>query len=464
MELEAALQHYFHYDSFRTGQKEVVSTLLDNQDALAVLPTGTGKSLCYQLTGYLREGLTIIVSPLISLMEDQVLSFLRLGEKRVIALNGTLQAQEKEFILQHLDKYKFLFLSPEMLLQDHVLTSLQRQKIGLFVVDEAHCVSQWGVDFRPEYRNLGEAQKRLGQPLTLALTASATEKVRTEIKEVLLRSTAKEWVYSMDRPNIALLVREPEDKLTELREILAKQAGPGIIYCATRKQVELLYEELQGDFAVGYYHGGLESNQRRMLQQQFLDNQLQFLIATNAFGMGINKSDIRLVVHYELPDSLENYMQEIGRAGRDGVQSYGVLLYQTGDERIHHFLQRTAQEARETFEVRLQYQAMASLTDIQEKWLQQTKREGTEQFLAHLKRNEEEKWLKLQCMLAYIHYDGCKRAYLLHYFEESMPQTPEICCDFHGCQLPEKRAETSKSSKEVINWQDILLKMFKEKK
>jgi ATP-dependent DNA helicase RecQ len=464
MKLEAALQHYFHYDSFRKGQKEVVSTLLSGQNTLAVLPTGTGKSLCYQLTGYLRDGLTIVISPLISLMEDQVLSLLRIGEKRVIALNGTLQAQEKEFILKHLDKYKFIFLSPEMLLQEQVLSSLQRQKIGLFVVDEAHCVSQWGVDFRPEYRNLSEAQHRLGNPLTLALTASATEKVRTEIKEVLLTATATEWVYSMDRPNIALMVREPEDKLSELRQILSQQLGPGIIYCATRRQVETLYEELQAEFAVGYYHGGLESNQRRMLQQQFLDNQLQFLIATNAFGMGINKSDIRLVVHYELPDSLENYMQEIGRAGRNGIQSYGVLLYQTGDERIHHFLQRTTQEARETFEVRLQYQAMASLSEIQEKWLQQTKREGTEQFLAHLKRNEEEKWLKLQQMLAYIHHDGCRREYLLQYFEESLTEIPDECCDFHGCLLPEKSVEVEKKAKEMINWQDILLKMFKEKK
>lgn len=460
--LEQALQQYFGYDQFRTGQKEVITSLLDEHDTLAVLPTGNGKSLCYQLTGYLKEGLVVIVSPLISLMDDQVLSLLRLGEKRVIALNGTLQAQEKEFVLRHLSRYKFLFLSPEMLLQEAVLTRLQQQTIGLFVIDEAHCVSQWGVDFRPEYRNLGEAKKRLGFPRTLALTATATAQVRQEIKKLLLDHSPKEWIYSMDRPNIALLVQPTEEKLTELRTILSKQNGPGIIYCATRKQVEFLYQELEHDFAVGYYHGGLESNQRRMLQQQFLDNQLQFLIATNAFGMGINKPDIRLVIHYELPDSLENYMQEIGRAGRDGKQSYALLLYQKGDERIHRFLQRTSQEERETFELRLQHQATTSLTDLQEKWLSQTKREGIEVFLDHLKRNEQEKNNQLQVMLAYIEEKGCRRKYLLSYFEEELAQQSEKCCDNEGITLPEK-TEVVQRSRSVLSWQTILLKMFKEK-
>ena len=460
--LEKELQKYFNYTTFRTGQKEVISTLLAGQDTLAVLPTGTGKSLCYQLTGYLLDGLVVIVSPLISLMEDQVYSLLQMGEKRVVALNGTLQHSEKTFILNHLSRYKFLFLSPEMLMQEHVLAQLQRQKIALFVVDEAHCVSQWGVDFRPEYRNLGIAKQQLGQPLTLALTASAISQVRQEISQQLL-ANGKEWVYSVDRPNVALLVQETDDKLTQLKTALAQANGSGIIYCATRVQVEELYEELSGEFSIGYYHGGLESNQRRMLQQQFIENQLQFLIATNAFGMGINKPDIRLVVHYELPDSLENYAQEIGRAGRDGQQSYALLLYQDGDERIHYFLQQQTQEERLTFELRMEHQAFDGMSDLQEKWRQQVKREGVETFLGHLTHNEEEKQGKLYQMLNYVHCPACRRAFLLGYFEETMDGQPAICCDFHQAVLPEKQGIVEKPL-EFTEWSEILLRMIKDYK
>lgn len=459
--LEQELQKYFPYNQFRTGQKEVILTLLSEQDTLAVLPTGTGKSLCYQLTGYLREGLVLVVSPLISLMDDQVLSLLRLGEKRVTALNSTLSLPEKEFILNHLSRYKFLFLSPEMLMKEAVIARLQQQKIALFVVDEAHCVSQWGIDFRPEYRNLGEAKCRLGSPLTLAMTASATAKVRQEISQLLLDSP-KEWLFSMDRPNIALIVEQTADKLAVVRKILSQQTSSGIIYCATRKQVEFLYHELVSEFSIGYYHGGLENNQRRMLQQQFLDNQLQFLIATNAFGMGINKADVHLIIHYELPDSLENYLQEIGRAGRDGQQSYAILLYQTGDEKVHHFLQKNTQEERETFELQLPYQTMDTLTDIQKKWFFQAKREGLESFLAQLIQNEDEKKQKLAQMLGYIHYEGCRRHYLLQYFEEKAADLSAVCCDFHGAVLPELSEQKTKQSREIASWQEILLKMFKE--
>ena len=458
--LEQALQKYFKYSQFRPGQKEVITTLLNGQDTLAILPTGTGKSLCYQLTGYLREGLVVVVSPLISLMEDQVYSLLQMGEKRVVALNGTLQHNEKNYILNHLSRYKFLFLSPEMLLQEHVLAKLQQQQLALFVIDEAHCVSQWGVDFRPEYRNLGLAKAQLGNPLTLALTASAIQQVRQEISEQLLIN-GKEWVYSVDRPNVALLVQETDDKLTQLKVALSQANGSGIIYCATRVQVEELYEELSEEFSVGYYHGGLESNQRRMLQQQFIENQLQFLIATNAFGMGINKPDIRLVIHYELPDSLENYAQEIGRAGRDGKQSYALLLYQTGDERIHYFLQQQAQEERTTFELRLEHQAFEGMSDLQEKWQKQVKREGAEAFLAHLAQNEEEKQLKLRQMLGYINCPDCRRACLLHYFEETLSEVPPICCDFHEATLPE-HVPFAEKKLESAAWHEILIRMFKD--
>ena len=319
--LEQALQHYFGYPTFRKNQKEIIQSLLEKKDTLGILPTGNGKSLCYQLTGYLSEGLVIVVSPLISLMEDQVNALLSFGEKKVVALNSTLQSFEKEFILKQLHQLKFLFLSPEMLLQPPVLAALKTQTIALFVVDEAHCVSQWGIDFRPEYRNLSIAKQQLGNPVTLALTATANADVQRDIQTLLLKEDAQLFRESANRENIALFVEKTKDKKASLASRLATIEGSAIIYCATRKNVEMLYHELKERYAIGYYHGGLDYQQRAFLQKQFQEQQLQFLIATNAFGMGINKSNIRLVIHYDLPDSMENYMQEIGRAGRDQQQS-----------------------------------------------------------------------------------------------------------------------------------------------
>lgn len=464
--LTQALRKYFGFSEFRTGQKEVVSAVMNGQDTLAILPTGTGKSLCYQLSGYLLDGLVLVVSPLISLMEDQVASLQRQGEKRVIALNSLLAAEEKEFVLQHLMHYKFLFVSPEILQNPKVVSHLQQRTIALLVVDEAHCVSQWGIDFRPEYRQLGVVKAQLESPVTLALTATATQAVQEDIADLLLDSKkVQRFVYSMDRANIALFVEtftEDQARKERLREVLHMFAGSGLIYCATRKKVEELYQMLRSEFSVAYYHGGLPSNQRRVLQQQFLNGQLQFLIATNAFGMGINKEDIRLVLHYELPDSLENYVQEIGRAGRDGKQSCAVLFYQSADERIHWYFQENIQSERKGLE-RLLMEDHREKSPLQEKWLNQMTPGNQQEFLTQLHVNEKTKKQKLQEMLAYINNTGCRRSYLLHYFQEELLAKPKLCCDTDGAKLPSKTNQQILTSENDTSWEDILLKLFKER-
>ncbi|KAF1298091.1 recombinase RecQ [Enterococcus sp. JM4C] len=471
MQLEEALHHYFGYTNFRFGQKQIIANLLSNQSTLAILPTGTGKSLCYQLTGYLKEGLVVIVSPLISLMEDQVSQLQKNGEKRAIACNSLLSREEKNYVLARISSYKFIFFSPEMLVQSETILALQSAEIALFVIDEAHCVSQWGVDFRPEYRRLGDVRRQLKQPTTLALTATATPKVREDMCQVLFETAPQVVAESVNRENIALFVEQTEEKLASLRKLLPQMSGSGLIYCATRKQVEQLYQEIKTDFSVGFYHGGLTSSQRRQLQQQFSENKLSILIATNAFGMGIDKSDIRFVIHYDLPDSLENYVQEIGRAGRDQRDSQAILLYQEGDERIHHFFHQMTREERQGLEVYLQNAGGSEefLSEIQQKWLAEIKEtENKSQVLARINERQVQRSEQLQKMLGYIQTASCRRAYLLNYFAEKLTRKPATCCDLDGARYlkrpdDEKEFELSTRVKQV-DWETLLLRLFKEKK
>ena len=471
MNLEKALFQYFGYQTFRFGQKEIVSNLLRNQSTLAILPTGTGKSLCYQLTGYLKEGLVVIVSPLISLMEDQVNQLQKKGEKKVIAFNSLLSKEEKRYVLSRLSNYKFIYFSPEMLVQQEIIQALKIAKVSLFVVDEAHCVSQWGIDFRPEYRQLGNVQKQLGSPLTLALTATATTQVREDIESVLFQTEPNIISESVNRDNIALFVQQTEDKQATLQELLPQMKGSGIIYCATRKQVEQLYQTLRSDFSIGFYHGGLEPSQRKQLQQQFLTNKLTVLIATNAFGMGIDKADIRFVIHYDLPDSMENYVQEIGRAGRDQQSSQAILLYQTGDERVHHFFNQMTNEERQGLETYLLNEEIAeeNLSEIQQKWLAEIrKKENPEQVISRIKNREFQRIEQLQKMLAYVQTTACRRDYLVNYFDEKLDHKPSNCCDNDGARYLIEGAsidiEANQRKEPPSNWETILLRLFKEKK
>lgn len=475
--LEQVLYDKFGYTTFKSGQKEVIQRLLKRQDTLAILPTGTGKSLCYQFVGQLLEGAVIIVSPLLSLMEDQVIQLQKKGEFSVIALNSSLSFLEKQYVLNHLVHYKFILISPETLTQKEVRQKIACLKLALFVVDEAHCVSQWGVDFRPEYTKLAKIQADCGYPLTLALTATATPDVKKEIVTQVFthRKHISEVIFSVNRPNIGLIVNQTVEKEETLISYLTKLKNKGIIYCATRKTAEKLSHLIkeQTSLETAFYHGGLTSNERSLLQQQFVANQLDVLCATNAFGMGIDKPDVRFVIHYDCPDSVENYVQEIGRAGRDGGESIAILLYKKGDESIHHYFQAESRLDRKLLkEVAVsQTEHMWSvLNEIQQKWLQgYLENDYTiEELEQRLLRKEKERQQQLNSMLNYINEEKCRRLFIQRYFSEEIAEKKqENCCDQCGLSFDNYGDQIVQSPEENENfqqWEDILIRLFKEQK
>jgi ATP-dependent DNA helicase RecQ len=339
MNLEKTLFEHFGFKEFRPGQKEIISSLLDDKNTIGVLPTGTGKSLCYQFVGHILDGHVLIVSPLLSLMQDQVEQMKAKGEKSVVAINSFLTYDQKNSVINSLSRYKYIFISPEMLQVDYIFTKLQRLKISLFVVDEAHCISQWGFDFRTDYLKLGEIRKQLQSPLTLALTATATIEVTKDIISTLDIHQAEIFETSVDRPNIALKIEFYDDIKAKQQAVIShlqNLSGPGIIYFSSKKLAEQTVELLKvnGIMKVMAYHGGMTHEDRILIQQQFLYGQVDYICATSAFGMGINKEDIRFVIHFHMPLQMESYLQEIGRAGRDGHQSIAILLYANGDESL----------------------------------------------------------------------------------------------------------------------------------
>lgn len=339
--LTRTLQQYFHHDSFRQGQKEIILDLLHGEDVLGVLQTGGGKSLCYQLPALLLPGLTLVVSPLISLMIDQVRETKALYYKQVAALHSLQSWHERQSILRSLSSYQLLYISPELIQEPRIIQLLQARKVSLFVVDEAHCISQWGHDFRQDYLRLHEVMKQLNDPTLLALTGTATEEVQADIMKQLKRESMKKHLYQIERDNIALLVQKvagnEEMKLQALQKIIERFHVPTIIYFSSRKKAEEVATFLQGNCSkrkIAYYHGGMDPLERLSVQQQFLHDQISLICSTSAFGMGINKKNIRLIIHYHPPAEVESFIQEIGRAGRDGEQSVSVLLYQAGDIQV----------------------------------------------------------------------------------------------------------------------------------
>lgn len=339
--LTAVLKEKFGFDSFKPGQAEVLEALTAGKNTLAMLPTGGGKSLIYQMMGNMRDGLVIIVTPLLSLMQDQVARLNYAGEPKVVALNSTLPQDARRTILRSLDQYKFLFVSPEMLGQTVLQSALRKVKINLLVVDEAHTIVSWGPDFRPDYLALPQVHKKLGQPQLLLLTATATPKMMTDITVPFGLPESDWFIYrqSVDRPNIYLhtetLANEGQ-KRERLADLVRQLQGPGIVYFSSRKLATSMADWLAENTGrrVAAYHAGLDTMSRYRIQQQFMLGQIDVIAATSAFGMGIDKDNVRYVIHYHLSNDLANYLQEIGRAGRDGEQSAAILLYVPGDENL----------------------------------------------------------------------------------------------------------------------------------
>ncbi len=341
MDAQQALEKYFGFREFREPQGEVISEILNGQDVFVVMPTGGGKSLCYQLPAILRDGITVVVSPLVALMKDQVDALVARGLAATL-INSTISTSEQHQRIRRMREgdFKLVYIAPERFRSRSFLQALGQITIGLFAIDEAHCISQWGHDFRPDYFRLGSVLEELGRPQVAAFTATATPEVRADIVKRLGLETPSVYVAGFARPNLRFAVTETEresEKYNRLRE-LVRRHRTGIVYCATRKRVDLVSEELKSwGIRVVSYHGGIEDAAREEAQNRFIQNDCDVAVATNAFGMGIDRADIRFVVHFEIPGSLEAYYQEGGRAGRDGEPAECELLFNYADTRIQDF-------------------------------------------------------------------------------------------------------------------------------
>lgn len=471
-ELYQLLKTKYGFDEFRPGQLAVIQDLLAGQDVLAVLPTGTGKSLIYQLVGTVVPGIVVVVSPLISLMQDQVARLNYQGEKQVAALTSQLDFSVRQQLLANLNQVKFLFISPEMLQQTVIQEALAKLTIALLVIDEAHCISTWGPDFRPDYRRLGPIRQQLGTPRTLMLTATATPQVRQDILTQLNATDAQQVLYSVNRSNIYLAVEavnDEADKRATLQHLVTSSRGPAIVYFTSKRQTDLIAEWLRTttELRVAAYHAGLAAEDRFKIQQQFMADQLDVICATSAFGMGINKADIRLVIHYHLPTTLADYVQEIGRAGRDGQQALAVMLYAPGDENlVRNLNELTAATPNEVQQDFARHQAGQPVTDdrsrVLEAYWQQavSPAEVAEIFAARQAAKEHE----LRDLMRYVQTTTCHRAVMLAYFDETEPPHTDRCCQLAGEPLPLDElgltAVKPSISPTVVTWEQRLAQLF----
>lgn len=338
----SVLKDYFGHDSFRDGQEQIVDALLDGRDALCIMPTGAGKSMCYQIPALLFDGVTIVVSPLISLMKDQVGSLVQSGVPAAY-INSSLSYPQFLRVLSNVEygKYKIIYVAPERLLTDGFLDTCKKIKISMVAVDEAHCVSQWGQDFRPSYLKIVSFIESLAnRPIVGAFTATATNDVKEDIKKILRLENPFEITTGFDRPNLFFGVIKSSSKDEKLIDLIRERGDrSGIVYCATRKNVESVCELLcDNGFSAARYHAGLDEYERRKNQEDFVFDRKNIMVATNAFGMGIDKSNVTYVIHYNMPKNIESYYQEAGRAGRDGSEADCILLYSPKDVRLNRFM------------------------------------------------------------------------------------------------------------------------------
>nr|WP_290443597.1 ATP-dependent DNA helicase RecQ [Sporolactobacillus kofuensis] len=490
------LKEKFGYEQFRAGQWQVIQDVLNGHDVFAMMPTGSGKSICYEVPGYLMEGLVLIISPLLSLMEDQVHQLRKIGEKQARALNGLMHPQERKRVLQKINTLRFLFISPEMLRQPQILAVLQRTKVSLFVVDEAHCVSQWGHDFRPDYLYLAQIKAKLGYPPCLAVTATADERVRVDIARALDLRDVRQLLMSVDRSNIALIVKKVMDnseKVDQLIQLLSKVRLPGIVYCAARDWTERLAEQirLHTGLRTAYYHGGMDAVDRRKIQNQFLDGELDVLCCTNAFGMGINKPDIRLVVHFQFPGTMNAYLQEIGRASRDGKQGLAVLYYTEQDERYPSgFIDMNFPDDTMLHQVLVELDQGLLQTEPKDNFLETLQGRGASETAARFLYEQvravprEKRFLSildecrriirerriiqmndLKVMKDYINSNTCRRAFYQSFYKEKQQHKPKLCCDQCGLQFDafsgEESPEDRPHSEQILEWRARLTLLLK---
>lgn len=474
--LSAILQQQFGFKSFRPGQEEVLVSLLKHQNTLGVLPTGAGKTLIYQLFGCLNPHLMLVISPLLSLMQDQVSRMQYAGIKNAFALNSLLNQHQKRWIFQHLNEIHYLYISPEMLSNPRLLAKLKQIQIGLVVIDEAHCISQWGPDFRPDYLNLKWVLQVLHNPQILMLTATASENIRRDIilKLGLKTKQVNSIVYPVDRPNIYLdvqTVTQESDKLPTLMHLIQHLKMPGVIYFSSKKQANQVADLLKNKLHLRAepYHSGLSDATRYHIQHQFMENQIDTICATSAFGMGIDKDDLRFVIHYHLPADLGSYMQEIGRAGRDGKQSIAILLYCDGDESLPY--QLTIQDVPNGQFVESFYQHPSTFlkqgahnVQIQVLNFYYQHHYSAQQTANVFENYRRTKIDGLRQMLGYVKTKHCKRKFLLKAFNQKAPQHQSICCNYRrsvnlkrlGLYVKHHQIHQASSTE----WLEVLKKLF----
>lgn len=358
MDKYQVLKKYFGYDSFREGQEKLIDGLLTGQDVFGIMPTGAGKSLCYQIPALMFPGITLVISPLISLMKDQVAALNQAGVYAAYLNSSLTQGQYfKALDFARKGKYKIIYVAPERLLTESFLDFAIHADISFISVDEVHCVSQWGQDFRPSYLKIVEFIDRLPRrPVVGAFTATATQPVREDVTRILQLRNPRIVTTGFDRSNLYFEVRTAKDKMEQVLRLLQEHEGEsGIIYCITRKLVEEVYENLKArGIAVTKYHAGLSDEERRTNQDDFIYDRCSLMVATNAFGMGIDKPDVRFVIHYNMPKNMESYYQEAGRAGRDGEPSSCILLYSGQDVRTNQFFIENNRENEELSETELE--------------------------------------------------------------------------------------------------------------
>ena len=417
---EQALKILLGYDSFRAGQKSVIDSILAGSDAFAVMPTGAGKSVCYQIPAVLLPGITLVVSPLISLMQDQVKALNEAGVQAAF-INSSLSEKDYNETIRKARQgtYKIIYIAPERLVTEGFLALAKSVPISMVTVDEAHCISQWGQDFRPSYMKIVEFVKTLEKrPIISAFTATATETVREDIVCTLGLQNPFTLVNGFDRENLFFQVEKPKNKEQYILKYISGHSGDsGIIYCATRKNVDNIYELLKSKgISVGKYHAGMSAVERKKMQDDFVFDYTSIVVATNAFGMGIDKSNVRFVIHYNMPQSMENYYQEAGRAGRDGLDAKCILLFSPQDIVINRFL--------------LDHKEMQDLDPAD----RETVRERDVR--------------RLQVMERYCYTTECLRNYILKYFGEN-PEKP--CQDCGNCLREFETLDMTEAAKKVIN-------------